>query len=92
MLMLTHDGYFDLGDAEKDFLVNSADNKMLTISMLTHAGRTREISFYRYTDRRVFYTIDGVGEFYLPITMVEKVIADVERFMSGETIDPEARF
>ncbi len=92
MLMLTHDGYFDLGEAEKEYLVNSDENKLLTIKMLTHKGTEREISFYQYTDRRVFYTIDGVGEFYLPITMVEKVIADVERFMTGEAIDPEARF
>ncbi len=92
MLMLTHDGYFDMSESDKEYLINSPENKLLTIKMVTHSGKTREISFYQYTDRRVLYTINGVGEFYLPITMVEKVIADVERFMNGEIIDPEARF
>ncbi|MBQ4150527.1 MAG: DUF4340 domain-containing protein [Clostridia bacterium] len=92
MFVMTHDGYADLTDAEKEYLVNSEENKLLTIDILTRNGNTRKLEFYLYTDRRVFYTVNGVGEFYLPVSIVEKVIADVERFMDGEIIDPEAGF
>ena len=60
--------------------------------VVTRSGIEQTYEFWQYTDQRVYYTINGEGEFYLPITMVNKVIADVERLMNGETIDPEARY
>ncbi len=92
MLMLTNDGYADISDADREYLKNSDENRILTIKVLTHSGKTRTYEFYQYTDRRVLSVTDGSGEFYLPITMVEKVISDVERFMNGEVINPESRF
>ena len=92
MLRLTHDGYCDLSDADKAKLTSTDKNKILTLNIVTRSGIEREICFYQYSDVRVFYTIDGYGEFYVPVTMVNKIIADVDRFMNGETINPEASF
>ena len=92
MLVVTHDGYFDLGDEALATIMGNEKNKLLTMKVVTRSGIEREYEFWQYTDQRVYYTINGDGEFYLPITMVNKIIADVDRFMNGETIDPDARY
>ena len=91
LLAIVHDGYCDIGDEAIAAVTANDANKRLNMKVVTRAGTVREYEFWQYTDQRVYYTINGVGEFYVPITMVDKVIADVERFMVGEIIDPEAR-
>ena len=92
LLSVSHDGYLGLGDEEVATVTSNPKNKLLTMKVTTRSGIEQEYVFYQYTDQRVYYTINGSGEFYLPITMVNKVIADVDRFMAGEEIDPEARY
>ena len=92
LLAIVHDGYCDIGDEAIEAVMANEANKRLTMKVVTRKGTVREYEFWQYTDQRVYYTINGVGEFYVPITMVEKLIADVERFMTGELIDPEARY
>ncbi len=92
MLIVTHDGYFDLGDEALGTIMGNENNRLLTMKVVTRSGIEQTYEFWQYTDQRVYYTINGEGEFYLPITMVNKVIADVDRFMRGEIIDPEARY
>ncbi|MBR5011020.1 MAG: DUF4340 domain-containing protein [Clostridia bacterium] len=92
MLALVHDGYCDLSDEELSGVLANGKNHLLTMKVKTRAGEVREYQFWQYTDQRVYYTVNGSGEFYIPITMVNKLIADVDRFMAGELIDPEARY
>lgn len=92
LLAASHNGYCNLSDEERSAVMANEKNKLLTMKAVTRSGIEQEYVFYQYTDQRVFYTINGSGEFYLPITMVNKIIADVDRFMAGETIDPEARY
>lgn len=92
MLVITHDGYCDIGDEKLSAVMANERNMLLEMNVVTRSGIKQQYKFWQYTDQRVYYTINGVGEFYLPITMVNKLIADVDRFMNGETIDPEARY
>ncbi len=91
MLMVSHDGISDISAEDRAKLI-ADDNPMLTLGVLTKAGNKREFKFYQYTDRRVFYTVNGEGEFYVTRTMLDKLIADVGRLLAGEPIDTEKRF
>ncbi|MBQ8837250.1 MAG: DUF4340 domain-containing protein [Clostridia bacterium] len=92
LLAMSHDGYLGLSDEELATVTSNEKNRLLTMKAVTRSGTVQEYVFWQYTDQRVYYTINGEGEFYLPITMVNKIIADVDRFMAGEEIDPEARY
>ena len=90
LLVLTHDGYCDLSDAEKQSLVNSEKNNVFTLKIVTKAGQARTYKFYQYSDVRAFYTINGQGEFYVPMPMLNKIINDVHKLVNGEIINPES--
>ena len=72
--------------------ITADDNLLLTMTVTTKAGNTRTYRFYPYSDRRVYYTVNGEGEFYVNRTMIDKVISDVRRVQSGETVDSETRY
>lgn len=92
LLTITMDGTVDLSDEEITTLTTGDDNLLLTMTVKTRAGNERVYRFYPYTDRRVFYTVNGDGEFYTGRTMIDKVISDVGKVMRDETVDSEARF
>ena len=92
LLSITMDGTVDLSDEEITALTAGDDNLLLTMTVKTKAGNERVYRFYPYTDRRVFYTVNGQGEFYTNRTMLNKIISDVGKVMRDETVDSEARF
>lgn len=92
LLSLNMDGTVDLSEEELQTLTSDADNLLLTISLKTRAGRECVYRFYPYTDRRVFYTVNGEGEFYVTSTLLHKIISDVDRVLRGEPVDSDARF
>lgn len=92
LLSITMDGTVDLSEEDITALTAGDDNLLLTMTVKTKAGNERVYRFYPYTDRRVFYTVNGEGEFYTSRTMIDKVISDVGKVMRDETVDPEARF
>ena len=92
MLSLTMDGTAELSEEDRKALTEDADNLLLTLTVKTRAGRECTYRFYPYTDRRVFYTVNGEGEFYVPNTLVHKIISDVGRILRGEAVDPDARY
>ena len=92
LLMIMHDGVSDISEEDKAVLLADDKNAMLELTVVTKAGNERVFKFYQYTDRRVFYTVNGKGEFYVPRTMIDKTISDISRLLNGETIDKEARF
>ena len=83
LLSVTEEGTATFDEAERDTIV-SEDNLLLTLSVRTKAGNERVYKFYPYSDRRVYYTVNGSGEFYVNRTMLDKVIADVRRVQAGE--------
>jgi hypothetical protein len=55
---------------------------------------TREYCFYRdySTPRESYTTVNGVGEFFTLRTRVEKLINDINRLYTGETIKPQDNY
>ncbi len=92
LLSTTHDGTVTLSDEDIAYLVSDSESLLLEMTVTTRAGRERVYRFYPYSDRRVYYTVNGEGEFYLSNTMLYKAIADANRVINGEAVDAEARY
>ena len=65
----------------------STDDLLLSFTVTERSGKETEYSFYRYSARRCYYTVNGEGEFYVLADSVEKVISDCEKVMSGLDVD-----
>ncbi|MBO4413517.1 MAG: DUF4340 domain-containing protein [Clostridia bacterium] len=74
--------YVDEGHESKDTL-------LLELSFDYDDGNHLDYKFYSYSTRRCFYTVNGVGEFYVMRSLVEKVIRDADRMLHGEQIVAE---
>lgn len=92
LLSVTHDGSVSISEKEVADLVADESNLLLEMTVKTRAGRERVYRFYPYSDRRVYYTVNGEGEFYLSNTLLYKAISDANRVINGETVDPDARY
>ncbi|MBR5539719.1 MAG: DUF4340 domain-containing protein [Clostridia bacterium] len=92
LLFVTHDGAVTLSEKEVSDLVADESNLLLELAVKTRAGQKRVLRFYPYSDRRVYYTVNGEGEFYLSNTLLYKAIADANRVINGETVDPDSRY
>lgn len=92
LLSVTQEGPAELyGQSIKDLTADEA-NLLFTMTVVTRAGVEQIYKFYPYTDRRVYYTVNGEGAFYVNRTMLNKVLADVQRVMRDEMVDSEARY
>jgi len=65
--------------------------KMATLTVVTDAGVKTVYEFYPYSTRQCFYTVNGIGEFYLLRDSVEKMLNDTQRMLNGEQIDSDAK-
>ena len=50
-------------------------------------GEAVTYRFYIYSTRRCFYTVNGVGEFYVLRDQVEKLLRDADRILNGLPVD-----
>ena len=92
LLSVTHDGSVTLDEKEINDLTSDESNLILEMTVKTRAGKERVWRFYPYSDRRVYYTVNGEGEFYLSNTLLYKAIADANRVIKGEKVDSDARY
>lgn len=92
LLSVTQEGLAELYGQSIADLTADDSNLLLTMTVVTRAGVEQVYRFYPYTDRRVYYTVNGEGSFYVNRTMLNKVISDVQRVMRGETVDSESRY
>ncbi len=69
---------------------DSTDEWVMTFKITTRGGLEYEYSFYNYSTRRCYYTVNGKGEFYVLRDRVEKILSDTALLMSGGevTSDP----
>lgn len=65
-------------------------NEVLAYTFTTRDGRTFEYKFYDISTTKVFYTVDGKGEFYVNRDSVTKVINNFDMLLSGQTFMSEA--
>lgn len=68
---------------------DSTDEWIMTFKVTTRAGIEYEYSFYAYSTRRCYYTVNGKGEFWVLRDRVEKVLSDTKLIMSGGTVTSE---
>ena len=64
----------------------STDEWIMTFKVTTRGGVEYEYSFYNYSTRRCYFTVNGEGEFYVLRDRVEKILSDTELLMSGGTV------
>ena len=92
VLLMTHMQNYvseDL-DAEAVETLVAENEPYLVLTVETRAGQVTEFKFYPYNSRRVYYTVNGEGEFYVLRDQTNKLISDAKKVMSGEAVDPDA--
>ncbi len=67
----------------------STDEWLMTFKITTRTGKEYEYSFYAYSTRRCYFTINGEGEFYVLRDRVEQILEDTKTLMSGGEITSE---
>ncbi len=85
------EGEAGLSDEDVAKLIADENNLMLTLRYTTN-GRDNEYKFYRYSERRAYVTLNGFGGLYVLSSQVEKIISDVQKILTGETINPEQKY
>ena len=65
----------------------STDEWLMTLTVTTDFGYEYQYSFYAYSTRRCYFTINGEGEFYCLRDRVEKIIEDLPNLLDGKEID-----
>ncbi len=79
------EGESDLTEDEIKKLVSDEKNLILTLRYKT-GYRDVEVKCYRYSERRAYITMNGVGGLYMLVPQLEKIISDAQKVISGEPI------
>lgn len=77
ILMLALDDYADAPETP---------NEILAFTVTDRSGAAYEYRFYDLSTRKVFFTVNGVGQFCANRDTVERVINDVDKLIKGEKI------
>ncbi len=67
----------------------STDEWVMTFKVKTRGGIEYEYSFYNYSTRRCYFTVNGEGEFWVLRDRVEKILSDTKLLMSGGEVTSE---
>ncbi len=91
-----HDGIFGLTDEQIKAYTDEPDkNCQVKITVKTTFSGFPEYVFryYAYSERRSMLTVNGgSGEFCVLRSFTDKIIADAERVMAGEAVDPTSKY
>lgn len=60
---------------------------VFTMQIVPDSNKTVEYKFYSLSTGRLFYTIDGIGEFYVSREYIDFVIDGVKKLASGKEVD-----
>lgn len=91
LIYTNYEGDMELPEEEEKALLADESKLMLTLRYTT-AGRDYEFKFYRYSERKAYVTLNGVGGRYVISTQVEKIIGDAQKVLTGETITVESKY
>lgn len=82
ILYITMDGYAERpGDA----------SSILKIKITLRTGEIMELEFFGMTARRAYYTLNGVGEFYINRDYVKQIISACNSLLAGESVTVEQK-
>lgn len=90
-----HDGTFGLTDEQiAAYCATPEQNYQAKITVDTSYEGTQYVyRFYAYSERRSMLTVNGaLGEFYVLRSFTDKLLADAERVMNGEAVDPTSKY
>lgn len=86
------DEYCTKTEEEMQALMADEDNAMMTVRYKTRDGEESVLRFYRYSTRHCVVTVNGVGEFYLSCDLVDKVLSDTAKVITGEKVIANAKY
>jgi len=91
-----HDGTYGLSNEQIDAYNADPDKDCqvkITIKNSSKEHPEYIYRYYAYSERRSMITVDGAkGEFYVLRSFTDKLIADAERVMKGEAVDPTSKY
>ena len=61
-------------------------SEILSYTVETRNGAKHEYRFYDMSTRKVFFTVNGVGQFYVGRDVVDRVISNLDKLLAGETV------
>ena len=85
------DGEADISEEDAKVLISDDKNLMFTMRYKT-GYRETEFKFYRYSERRTYVTVNGIGGLYVVVPQVEKLIEDAQKILTGEPIEGDSRY
>ena len=85
------DGEADISEEDAKVLISDDKNLMFTMRYKT-GYRETEFKFYRYSERRTYVTVNGIGGLYVVVPQVEKLITDAQKILTGEPIEGDSRY
>ena len=88
----SNDEYCTKTEEEMQALMADEDNAMMTVRYKTRDGEESVLRFYRYSTRHCVVTVNGVGEFYLSCDLVDKVLSDTAKVITGEKVIANAKY
>ncbi len=91
LVMTEFEGESGLSDDDAKALIADPKNLILTVHYKTE-GRDREFKFYRYSERRAYVTVNGVGGLYVLVPQCEKIISDAYKVVNGGDIDGSTKY
>lgn len=65
-------------------------HEVLAYTVTTKGGTKYDYRFYDLSTRRVFFTVNGVGQFYVNRDAVDRVISDFDKLLRGEEVISKA--
>jgi len=68
----------------------NTENEILSYKFTTRDGYVYDYKFYDLSTTKVYYTLNGIGEFYINRDDINKVINDFGMVLAGETFISDA--
>lgn len=79
--------YLPMTEEQTHALITDESKRSLMLEFNLIGGKTLKYEFFPYSTRRSAVSIDGSAEFYVYSDLVEKIISDTSRAITGEPID-----
>ena len=92
LIVSTIEHHYEMTKEEEAALVNDPSKLLLTVTIKTTEGETREYKFYALNSaRKAYLTVNGTGGFCVLTNRVDKFVSDAQKFFAFEPIDPTSK-
>ena len=91
ILYASIEGESALTAEEQAALKAKSDNEAELVLTIKTEGGTFEFRFFRYSERKSFFTVNGEGNYYMVSDRVEKIWNDALRVLAGEDVSATSK-